>query len=114
MSVQCVSREADKPMGARPSRGAAGASGRLLFFFNYLLHRYMCTSLLLLQAGVSQDRANKPLQDWQLQKLRAAAATGRRKIKVCNSCKSPDIASINMGAWICLLTVEVCKALQPG
>lgn len=34
------------------------------------------------QADVPQGRANKPLQTWQLQKLQAAAATGRRKIKV--------------------------------
>lgn len=38
--------------------------------------------LLLLQAGASSERADKPLQAWQLQKLQAAAAIGRRKVKV--------------------------------
>ena len=49
--------------------------------------RHLCFSiLLLLQSGALPERADKPLQDWQLQKLQAAAAIGRRKIKVCYSC----------------------------
>ncbi|KAL3145365.1 hypothetical protein ABBQ38_001619 [Trebouxia sp. C0009 RCD-2024] len=34
------------------------------------------------QAGVSREKADKPLQPWQSQKLEEAAAVGRRKVKV--------------------------------
>ena len=51
-------------------------------FSSQLRHLWVFSILLLLQAGASPERADKPLQDWQLQKLQAAAAIGRRKIKV--------------------------------
>ncbi|KAL3144975.1 hypothetical protein ABBQ32_003479 [Trebouxia sp. C0010 RCD-2024] len=34
------------------------------------------------QAGVSREKADKSLQNWQIQKLQEAAAVGRRKVKV--------------------------------
>ena len=45
-------------------------------------HVQYLSSFATLQADFERERADKPLQAWQLQKLQAAAATGRRKVKV--------------------------------
>ena len=34
------------------------------------------------QAAVRRDKADKPLQPWQVTRLQAAAAAGRRNVKV--------------------------------
>ncbi len=43
-------------------------------------------SCIIVQGNIPKDRADKPLQAWQISKLQAAAAAGRRKVKVGQCC----------------------------